>query len=206
MAAFRKPLNNVKVEDVLVEYDMIDCVAGLEDPQDRVPYADGYLTNANAGGNQFAFFGPAGRYDPGIVTFAEETKQAIAPGEFLTLGGGTGANSFKGPVLVLTGCEFCPVSSPSFFPSSPSPPYASSSQIARLLTILFLFSANDLPFCGGDCFATGNPKLPSIPTAVELAFPNVTKGDFAVVIQPQTGHGINMHFNATGAYDVIGAF
>ena len=104
-AAFRKPLDHAKVEDILAEYDLIDYVAGLEDPEERVAYADGYITNSNTGANQFLFFGPSGRYDPGIVIYAEETKQAIAPGEFLTLGGSSSASAFAGPVLVLTGCE-----------------------------------------------------------------------------------------------------
>ena len=66
--------------------------------------------------------------------------------------------------------------------------------------------ANDLPFCGGNCFATGDPSLPSIPAAVAKSFPKVSSGNFTAYIQPNTGHGINAHYNATGAYDVIQTF
>ena len=50
------------------------------------------------------------------------------------------------------------------------------------------------------------PKLPSIPAAVVEAFPKVPTGDFVAIIQPETSHGINLHYNATGAYNVIGDF
>ena len=66
--------------------------------------------------------------------------------------------------------------------------------------------ANDLPYCGGNCLATGIPSLPSIPAAVAMSFPKVASSDFEAYIQPNTGHGINLHYNATGAYDVIQTF
>ena len=66
--------------------------------------------------------------------------------------------------------------------------------------------ANDLPFCGGDCLTTGNPSLPSIPADVAMSFPNVPPSNFTTYIQPNTGHGINFHYNATGAYNVIQEF
>lgn len=62
---------------------------------------------------------------------------------------------------------------------------------------------SDLVFCGSDCFATGDPTLPNIPAGVKGAFPNVSVADFESYIQPNMGHGINLHHNATAAYRVI---
>lgn len=72
--------------------------------------------------------------------------------------------------------------------------------------VLVLTGSNDLPYCGGDCLATGDPTLPSIPAAVRKNFPNVPAADFEAYIQPQTGHGLNFHYNATGAYRVAQEF
>lgn len=62
------------------------------------------------------------------------------------------------------------------------------------------FVANDLPYCGGDCLATGGSG-DSIPAAAKMAFADAK--DFTAYIQPSSGHGINFHYNATGAYNVI---
>lgn len=70
----------------------------------------------------------------------------------------------------------------------------------------FFFPANDLPYCGGDCLATGNPDIPSVPATVAMNFPKVDPNDFTAYIQPNSGHGINAHYNATGAYGVIEGF
>ncbi|KAG6986582.1 hypothetical protein G7Y79_00077g099740 [Physcia stellaris] len=72
--------------------------------------------------------------------------------------------------------------------------------------VLVLTGSNDLPYCGGDCLATGIPTLPSIPAAVAANFPNVGAGNFTAYIQPNTGHGLNFHYNQTGAYRVINEF
>ena len=97
-------LENKSVQEVLDEYDLVGYVSGLL-PKQRVQYAPGYLTNSNADGNQYDFFLP-GHYDPQIIPFAEETKQPIAPGELLGLGGSGSINKFEAPVLVITGCKF----------------------------------------------------------------------------------------------------
>ncbi|MCJ1393095.1 hypothetical protein MMC18_005967 [Xylographa bjoerkii] len=72
--------------------------------------------------------------------------------------------------------------------------------------VLVLTGSNDVPYCGGNCLATGNPSLASIPAAVAMSFPNVGASNFTAYIQPNTAHGINLHYNATGAYDVIQSF
>ncbi|KAH7336492.1 hypothetical protein BKA65DRAFT_527260 [Rhexocercosporidium sp. MPI-PUGE-AT-0058] len=64
---------------------------------------------------------------------------------------------------------------------------------------------SDLPYCGGDCLATGVAAT-SIPAMVKMNFPNVSDGNFSAVVKPNTGHGINFHYNATGAYNVINDF
>lgn len=97
-----KSLDVALLQDILVEYDLVDYVAGIE-TEERVEYVSGYLTDANAGANQFIFF--SGHYNPNIVTFAEETKQPITPGELLTLGGAPSISGFEGPVLVIAGCK-----------------------------------------------------------------------------------------------------
>lgn len=74
------------------------------------------------------------------------------------------------------------------------------------LTLLTYLAANDLPYCGGNCLATGDPSVPSIPATAQKSFPNVPAADFEAYIQPNSGHGINFHYNATGAYDVISEF
>lgn len=58
----------------------------------------------------------------------------------------------------------------------------------------------DEPFCGLDCYATGG-VAPSIPAEVKKAFPNVKA--FEAYIQPNTGHGINAHYNSTAGNDYV---
>lgn len=64
---------------------------------------------------------------------------------------------------------------------------------------------SDLVFCGSNCSATAgfDPTLPSIPAAVKNSFPGVEARSFEAYLQPNTGHAINFHYNATGANKVI---
>lgn len=188
-------LNNASVQEVLVDYDLIDYVDGIV-PENRVEYVPGYLTNANGGANQYLFLLP-GHYDPKIAVVAENTKQPVTVGELLTLTSGPKTSNFAGPVLIVTGCK-----SSSFPPLSPT----LSHHAHQATDLTNLSPANDLPYCGGDCLATGNPALASIPAAAEAAFPMVGAGNFTAYIQPNSGHGINAHYNATGAYDVINEY
>merc|ERR1712093_136789 len=48
--------------------------------------------------------------------------------------------------------------------------------------------------------------IPSIPSQVKMNFPNVADGNFSAAVQPNSGHGINLHYNATGAYAVMNDF
>lgn len=63
----------------------------------------------------------------------------------------------------------------------------------------------DLPYCGSNCLAMGG-NATSIPATVKRNFPSVADSNFSTVIQPNTGHGIDLHYNATGAYNVISKF
>ena len=56
--------------------------------------------------------------------------------------------------------------------------------------------ANDLDFCGDDC--------DGILEQAAVYFPNAKT--FETYQQPNTGHGVNLHYNATGAYRVIENF
>lgn len=69
-----------------------------------------------------------------------------------------------------------------------------------------LVGNQDFIFCGGDCMATGDPALVggSIPGGVTKAFPAAKA--FEAYIQPNTGHAINLHYNATAAYKATQEF
>ena len=69
--------------------------------------------------------------------------------------------------------------------------------------VLIITGSHDLPFCGGDCLNTGGAAA-SIPAQGKVAFPEAKA--FEAYVQPETGHGLNMHYNATGAYDYIVGF
>jgi len=66
--------------------------------------------------------------------------------------------------------------------------------------VLVITGENDLPYCGGNCLATGGAAA-SVPAGVKMNFPNASS--FEAYIQPKSGHGLNFHYNATGGYDVI---
>jgi len=64
--------------------------------------------------------------------------------------------------------------------------------------VLVFTGSNDLPFCGGAC-GSGASSLPA--QGISAMWP-----DGKVVeayIQPNTGHGLTMHWNATAGYRVI---
>lgn len=39
-----------------------------------------------------------------------------------------------------------------------------------------------------------------------MNFPLVSDSNFSAVVQPNTGHGLNLHYNSTAAYAVINDF
>ena len=70
--------------------------------------------------------------------------------------------------------------------------------------VLVITGGRDLPYCGGNCLATGNPSLPSIPAAVQQSFPNTSK--FEAFVVPGAGHGLNLEYSKDTTYQYIGQF
>ncbi|KAL2800615.1 Alpha/Beta hydrolase protein [Aspergillus keveii] len=66
--------------------------------------------------------------------------------------------------------------------------------------VLMLSGQSDLPFCGGDC--TGVLEGPA--SVSPFVFPSAQP--FVSYIQPNTGHALNLHYNASAAYEVIHGF
>ena len=149
---------------------------------------NGYLLSGNAAADQLLFLQP-GYFDPMIAMAAEHTKQPVTVGELLTLGSAPMMNPYARPVLIVTG-GMC---------------HPSMSGCCGSCGSLVL-AENDVPFCGGKCLAMGDPSVASIPAAANMAFPSVDVTNFTAYIQPNTAHGINLHYNSTGAYKVIDHF
>lgn len=59
---------------------------------------------------------------------------------------------------------------------------------------------SDLIFCGSDCHDVADGPYAANPKVFSVAKPLET------YIQPNTGHGMNLHFNATGWYSVVQDF
>ncbi|KAL8909560.1 MAG: hypothetical protein Q9171_005006 [Xanthocarpia ochracea] len=70
--------------------------------------------------------------------------------------------------------------------------------------VQILTGRQDVIYCGGDCLATVDPTIDSIPAKSKTAFPMAKT--FEAYIQPDTAHAINLHYNSTGAYSVIQRF
>jgi pimeloyl-ACP methyl ester carboxylesterase len=71
--------------------------------------------------------------------------------------------------------------------------------------VLVITGENDVPFCGGNCYGQlMGTNYSNIPEGVAVTFPSAS----TVVshIQPNTGHGLNFHYNATAGYQVIQDF
>jgi pimeloyl-ACP methyl ester carboxylesterase len=66
--------------------------------------------------------------------------------------------------------------------------------------VLVFTGEKDEPFCGSDCFTTGT-DAESIPAEAAVQFPGAST--FEAYIQPNTGHGLTAHYNATAGYEVI---
>ncbi|TQN69259.1 hypothetical protein CSHISOI_06224 [Colletotrichum shisoi] len=59
--------------------------------------------------------------------------------------------------------------------------------------VLVITGERDLPFCGNDCLATGNPELPSIPAAAAQLFKNASR--FEAYVVPDAGHGLTLSYS-----------
>jgi pimeloyl-ACP methyl ester carboxylesterase len=68
--------------------------------------------------------------------------------------------------------------------------------------VIVFTGEHDIPFCGGNCFGKlPNSTASSIPAGVSMAYPAAST--FEAYIQPNTGHGLTFHYNATAGYQVI---
>jgi pimeloyl-ACP methyl ester carboxylesterase len=61
----------------------------------------------------------------------------------------------------------------------------------------------DAIFCGSNCSATGGASASVLSSAGSL-FPKASV--FEAYVQPRTGHALNVHYNSTGAFNVIQKF
>lgn len=77
-----------------------------------------------------------------------------------------------------------------------APPTSSFSGPAFVIT-----GNEDTIYCGGDCSATGGQGSSIPELTVAPAFPDASA--FEAYIQPDTGHGLNLHYNSTAAFQVI---
>jgi pimeloyl-ACP methyl ester carboxylesterase len=93
------------------------------------------------------------------------------------------AEAGKQPVTMGELLSIASVPFPSFFPGP----------------VLVFTGSNDVPFCGGNCYVGG--LAPDIPAQAKPVFPNASI--FESYIQPNTGHGLTLHYNATAGYTYI---
>jgi pimeloyl-ACP methyl ester carboxylesterase len=56
--------------------------------------------------------------------------------------------------------------------------------------VLIITGERDIPFCGGNCYGTGNSAIASIPAASAKFFPKTS--NFTSFIIPEAGHGLNL--------------
>jgi pimeloyl-ACP methyl ester carboxylesterase len=71
--------------------------------------------------------------------------------------------------------------------------------------VFVITGQHDVPFCGGNCYGmVEGINATTIPGSVTVAFPAASA--FEAYIQPNTGHGLNFHYNATAGYQVIQDF
>lgn len=109
----------------------------------------------------------------------------FAPGDFdpavLNVAYATGQPVTPGEILTLTGGTAKPNS------------FAGPS--------LVITGEHDTPYCGGDCYATGNPALASIPAASKMFLPNAAP--FEAFVVPGAGHGLNLQYTHSLTYGTI---
>jgi pimeloyl-ACP methyl ester carboxylesterase len=70
--------------------------------------------------------------------------------------------------------------------------------------VMVVTGERDLPFCGGDCYATGDSSIHSIPDAARQFFPKAK--DVNITIVPGGGHGLNMEYGHETTYRAMNDF
>jgi pimeloyl-ACP methyl ester carboxylesterase len=101
---------------------------------------------------------------------------------------------FDTALLLLTEATKQPVTVGELLTIGSSPPTTSFTG-----PVLVYAPENDQPFCGGNCLASETKE--SIPAEAEELFPDAEP--FEAYIQPNTGHGMAMHYNATAGYEFV---
>jgi hypothetical protein len=119
-------------------------------------------------------------FDPAALEYAEAHKFPFSIGEIVT--GAVvplNATAFIGPALVRDSV------------------LAEMHEIALLMLELQVISGDgDQIYCESDCYG--------VIESVGALFPKAKT--FEAYVHPHTGHGINLHYNASGAYEVIQNF
>jgi pimeloyl-ACP methyl ester carboxylesterase len=70
--------------------------------------------------------------------------------------------------------------------------------------VLVITGNRDVPYCGGNCLATGDPSLSSIPAGVKQFIPNAQP--FETFIVEGAGHGLNMEYSHDTTFQHIQQF
>lgn len=148
-------------------------------------YSSGFLTWADELALQYNTLKHP-YFDLEVLARAEKEKVPFAVGELLTLGvPSLVAPDFKGPVLVSLS-HFCFV--PKQWCSSRSDNHILTDTCPQLTT-----GDCDTTMCGGNCTSILDPAA--------VDFPSSSK--FATYLQPNSGHALNMHLNASAYFEVI---
>jgi pimeloyl-ACP methyl ester carboxylesterase len=67
--------------------------------------------------------------------------------------------------------------------------------------VLIITGGRDIPFCGGNCYASPGPGYPTIPSTSKKYFPDAK--DFDVVLVDESGHGLNLEYSHPFTYGTI---
>lgn len=141
----------------------------------------GFLTWPDELANQYSFFAfPF--FDPAVLAYVEAHKFPFSLAELLTETlVPVNASAFTGPALVsLTFLRW----------------RGSRGSLLTLRLIQVIAGDADLIYCGGDCYDVFQKDAAYFSSAQP----------FETYIQPHTGHGMNLHFNASGTYEVVQSF
>lgn len=174
-------------------------------------HSDGIvLTGFSLNSTFSSIFLAGGNYQQMRLNHAASPKAFKQPGQNYSLGYLTSADvgnnqfqffhppNFDPKILAFAEMTKQPVTVGEFLTIASAPPESSFAG-----PVMMIAGSNDVPFCGGDCLATGGTTA-SIPAAAKKAFPSAKS--FDAFIQPNTGHGLNLHYNATAGYKQITDF
>lgn len=156
-------------------------------------YPHGYLVSGDEIAVQMVFFAP-GQFDRDVLDAAYANAQPITVGEMATTGQPT-MNHMTGPVAVITGRKCSALIRINLL--------ANTFFSVRADSNLMLLIEGDIIFCGLDCYATGDPNVPSLLSVSEGFYPNTT-GFYPKVIDG-AGHGLNLVSNPSRTLSIAKA-